>query len=102
MPVAYLNNAATVDDFTDSLTVEFAYGRPSFSAQVANAAVMYALAYIMDGQRGVTWMPDEHYTVQSLLTFADPQGEGLPPGSRFGGIKVRSAATGKPARVTVA
>lgn len=102
MPVAFLNNAATQDTYVDSLTVEFAYARPAFSVQVANQAVYYAVAYIMPGQRAVTWSPDEHYTVQALLSFTDPASEGLPPGAKFGGVKLRSASPGKPARVSVA
>jgi hypothetical protein len=98
---AYLNNAATTDTYTDPNTVVFAYGRKSFSAQVSNGSIFYTLGYVRPGARALDWMPEEHYTVQALLTFADVEGEGLPPGSSFGGIKVRSGATGKPARVTV-
>ena len=97
-----LNNAPTTDTYAVATTVVFAYGRPSFSVQVSNAAIYYVLGYVSPSGRDVVWMPDEHFTVQALLTFNDTAGEGLPPGSVFGGVKVRSATTNIPARVTVA
>jgi hypothetical protein len=92
---AYLNNAATTDTYTDPNTVVFAYGRKSFSAQVSNGSIFYTLGYIRPGARALDWMPEEHYTVQALLTFADVEGEGYLRGhhsvaSRFAPVPLAS------------
>lgn len=101
MPTASLNNVATQAAYVDALTVQFPYARGSFAIQVSNAAVFYQLAYTGPSGRDVVWMPDEHYTVQALLTFNSPTSEGLPEGVSFGGVRLRSALSTKPARVSV-
>lgn len=102
MPVALLNNAqVTVEAYTDARTVTFP-PRGGFAVQVHNNAVYYQLAYVMPGARGEDWEGQEHHTVQSLLTFSDPGGEGLPDGAKFTGIRFRRAGTaGEIPRVTV-
>lgn len=99
---SYLNAASTSDNYTDALTVTFAYPRPAFSVNVFNAAVMYQLAIMAPAGRDVTWQGSEHRLDPSLSTFDNPAMEGFPPGALFGGIRLRSAVLGTPAVVTVA
>lgn len=103
MPVARLNNAQLQASYTDALTVQFAYGRPTFSAQVYNAGAFYQLAIMGPSGRDLIWQADESFTVPALLTFADPAEEGFAPGTVFGGIRFKfSSATAVPqAAVTV-
>jgi hypothetical protein len=105
VPVAILNNTATQDAYVDALTVVFGFPRHAFSLNVFNAAIYYKVGAINQGDyRGgnVNWETQEHYLAPSLSTFDDPTMEGFPSGYQFAGIQVRSAATGVPARVTVA
>lgn len=101
MPVVQLNNVATQDAYTDTLTVLFARPRPSFALQVMNKAVFYKLAVAGVGTNDVQWEMIEHQLVPSLNSFQSPVDEGFAPGAQFRGIQLRSAATGQPARVTV-
>lgn len=112
MPAQGLNFALTTDTYTDANTVVFPTPRDAFSVQVSNAAIFYTLAYILPidprdharnaRMQSLAWDFMEHHTVQALLVFTDAVREGLPDGSWFAGIKVRSAATDVPARVTIA
>jgi hypothetical protein len=104
VPVPNLNNVPTQDTYVDALTVEFPRARAGFSLNVFNAAVMYTLGYMTPGTREVQWQPvvTEAFIAPSLSSFHDPTKEGLPPGSAYGGIKLRSAVAGVPANVTVA
>lgn len=104
MSVAGLNNVATGNNYSDALTVLFAYARPrGFTVQVSNAAVFYRLAYLMPGMRAPDWEAGEHFIqTTGIVSFRDPVAEGLPQGSSFAGIALRSGATDTPARVTVA
>lgn len=102
MSVASLNNMATGDAYTDALTVVFGYPRAGFSAQVTNAAVTYQVAIVSPTGRDYVWESTDHFTVPSLLNFRDPAQEGFPQGSKFAGIRFKSAAAGAPGRVTVA
>jgi len=98
-----LNNVATQDAYNDSVTTAlFPLPRASFSVIVSNAAVFYQLAGLGPADREAAWEPTEHQALPSLLSFRDPVAEGLPPGTKFAGIRFRSAASGVPARVTVA
>jgi hypothetical protein len=101
VPVPLLNNVATFDAYVDALTVVFPRGRAGFALNVANAAVSYQLAYIMPGDREPSWLTDERSLYPAFATFRDVKQEGLPDGSLFGGIRLRSFATATPARVTV-
>jgi hypothetical protein len=101
MPAPYLNNEATPAAFTDAATVVFTRARGMFAAQISNNAVVYALASTSPNGRDPVWSSEEHYTVPALLTFDNPEGDGLPPGSYYAGIRIRSAAASAPARVTV-
>lgn len=101
MPVAAINNVATQDTYVDALTVTFPLGRKGFALNVANAAVAYQLAYLMPGDREVNWTTTDRSLLPAFSTFRDVQSEGLPSGSSFGGIRLRSFAAGLPARVTV-
>lgn len=100
MPVWPLNNVSTQNAYVDALTVYFPFGRTSFSLQVYNAAVFYRL---------VTWEAPsnyqsdatEHFLAPVLAGFDDPEKEGLGIGQMFGGIMIRSAVAGVPAKVTV-
>jgi len=103
VPAGALNNVATQNTYVDALTVVFAYERPrGFTVQVNNAAVFYQLAWRFPTQRDYTWESGEHFIQPAIAGFRDPVTEGLPPGSVFAGIRLRSGATGVPARVTVA
>jgi hypothetical protein len=102
MPVAYLNAASTQNTYTDALTVQFAFGRPAFSVNVFNAAIMYQLGVFGPAGRDIAWEGAEHRLDPSLSTFDNPVNEGFPPGSKFAGIRVRSALASTPAIVTVA
>lgn len=95
-----LNNVATADAYTDAATTQFPIGRPAFSLQVYGAGVMYKLIRFIPPN---TYYPDdtEHFLGPVLAGFSDPVKEGLQPGEKFGGIMLRSAKTGTPARVTV-
>lgn len=101
MPVAYLNNASTQDNYVDALTVQFAYARPAFTVQLYNAAIFYKVGVIGPANRSIVWEGIEHYSAPAMLTFEDPVTEGFPPGSRFYGMQVRSAVAGVPGLVTV-
>jgi hypothetical protein len=102
MPVAYLNATSTQNTYVDALTVQFAFPRPAFSVNVFNAAIMYQVAVFGPAGREANWEGGEHRLDPSLSTFDDPAGEGFPPGSKFAGIRIRSALSGVPAIVTVA
>lgn len=105
MPVPLLNNVATQDAYVDALTVQFARPRHAFSCNTFNNAIMYQLGYIADERPttlDVQWETMEHQLVPSLSNFRDTTTEGLPPHTMFAGIRIRSAAVGVPARVTVA
>lgn len=97
-----LNAVSTSDTYTDACTEVFAYGRSSFSAQVSNAAVFYQLGVVPQGGRGIQWEGGEHQTVPALLSFRDPASEGFAQGTTFAAVRFRSAASGTPAKVTVA
>lgn len=103
MPVGQLNNAVTQDNYADALTVLFAIPRQAFTMNVSNKAIFYRLAVVgkSASSRDVSWEINEHQLVPSLSAFRDPSQEGFPPGSRFIGVQVRSAAVGIPASVTV-
>lgn len=98
---ATINNLPTSDTYTDPLTATFVRGRGGFALNVANASVYYTLAYINPGDREVSWLATESFLTPVFATFRDVTHEGLPPGSMFGGIKLRSGAVGIPAQVTV-
>lgn len=103
MAVPVLNNAATTDAYSEATTVVFPFPRSSFSMSVFNAAIGYKLLYATPGgHQG--WQEDylEHFMAPALATFNDPEGEGLPPESRFAGVRVRSWVAGVPASVTIA
>lgn len=101
MPVAFLNNAATQDNYVDALTVFFPRPRRSFTLNCFNNALYYQLAIVSTSVRDPAFEPAEHYLAPSNSNFADPEEEGFPPDVQFAGVKVRSAATGLPARVTI-
>lgn len=102
MPVPNLNGVYTQDAYTDALTVVFPFARPAFTMHVSNAGVIYQLAYTLPANtRELIWESLEHQLLQTLNNFTDPQDEGLPPDAKFGGVRLRSAATGVPAIVTV-
>lgn len=97
-----LNNQPTSDTYTDALTVIFPQGgRKGFALNVTNAMVAYQLAYKMPGDREPSWTTDERSTPPAFATFRDVEAEGLPRGSLFGGIRLRSFAAATPAFVTV-
>jgi hypothetical protein len=102
MPVAGLNNVATQNTYVDALTVEFGRPRPGFTMQVNNAGVFYTLGYLMPNLSGISWEPTEHFAQPAFIGFRNVATENLPPESSFGGVKIRSAATNVPARVSVA
>lgn len=101
---AVLNNAATADGYTDALTAVFGRPRKGFALNVFNNAVMYQLGFV-DAQYAyqgdIQWEAYEHHLTPSLTTFRDVITEGGPAGGGFAGVRVRSAATGLSARVTV-
>ena len=99
---ASLNNVATSDAYTAATTVEFARARPGFTLQVNNAAVYYKLGSIRQGYQTVEWEAGEHFLQPGIATFRNPTVEGLPADAAFGGIQLRSGATGLPAQVSVA
>lgn len=104
MPVAVLNNAAALDAYADALTVQFGRPRSSFACNVFNNAIMYQIGYIYADQTNtgdVQWDTAEHQIVPSLTSFRNTQAEGLPPNTLFAGIRVRNAAAGSVARITV-
>lgn len=104
MPVAQLNNALTQDAYADALTVQFARPRQAFSLHVFNKAILYTLGYVYADQANtadIQFDVAEHQLAPSLSDFANAALEGLPPNTIFAGIKIRSAAAGIPARVTV-
>jgi hypothetical protein len=101
VPVAYLNAVSTGDDYTDALTVVFPFARPAFSINVFNAAIMYQVGVLGPAGREVTYEANEHRLDPSLSTFNNPTHEGFAPGSKFAGIRVRSAVAGASAIVTV-
>lgn len=96
-----LNNAATQDNYVDALTVAFGRPRQSFSLNVFNNAVYYTVGIVSTSARDIAWEPIEHYLTPSLSNFRNAELEGFPPGSMFAGVKLRSAAAGQSARVTV-
>lgn len=100
-----LNAATTADAYTPANTVTFAAPRPMFSMNILNATIYYQLYYVPAGQDHTRDLePDptgEHQLPPSFNRFNDTHGEGLPPGSMFGGVRVRSAVPGTPAVVTV-
>ena len=99
---AHLNNALTAADYAEAATVEYPKpGRTGFTASVSEAGVYYQLAYIARGENTRTWEFSEHLTPPAFMSFTDTLREGLPDGSRFGGIRFRSSGT-TPARVSVA
>jgi hypothetical protein len=105
MPVPRLNNVQTADAYTDALTVQFPFPRGSFSVQVTNAAVYYqvsAVAPPLSPKSHSNWEPGEHFSLPAFLSFRDPTAEGFPAQSVFTGIRIRSAVTGTPARITIA
>lgn len=103
MPAARLNNVSTANTYTDTTTAIFGRGRPGFTMDVNGAAVYYILAWMNPGDREPTWADqDEVFKVPSFNSFNDVEKEGLPPGTMFAGIKVRSAVANTPAQVTVA
>lgn len=102
--MALLNNTPTQDVYTTAVQTIFTKPRPSFSLNVTNAAVVYQLMYIGADQvntRDITTESLEHFIPPSFNRFSNPEGEGLPEGSRFAGIRIRSAVIATPARVTV-
>lgn len=101
MPVANLNNVTTQNAYVDALTVVFARGRTGFALNVTNAVAAYQLAYLMPGDREPNWSSLEATMLPAFATFRDVQAEGLPSGSTFGGIRLRSFVAGTPAQVTV-
>lgn len=102
MPVAQLNNTETQNSYVDALTVEFPFMRPGFSLDISNATVYYQLAYMMPGDRQPVWQALETVKLPTLNSFNNPVMDGLPAGSLYGGIRLRSAIINTPARVTVA
>lgn len=101
MPAA-LNNVATQDSYVDATTVTFMRARAGFTIQVNNAAVYYQVGHLLPGIPAVNWEPGEHFLQPSIAAFKDPALEGLPMGAMFGAVRLRSAAAGVPARVSVA
>lgn len=104
MPQPNLNLASTQNTYAEALTVQFPFARSTFSAQVSNAGVYYQLAIQppSGSYRDVSWEAAEHNTTPALLTFRSPEDEGFPAGSRFAGVRFRSAALNTPAVITVA
>lgn len=109
MTVVNLNNAAvTSASYTDALTVVFGFARNAFALHTFNSAIYYKLGSIPlgTGRAGSPeWEAGEHYLAPSLSVFDDAPSEGLPAGSQFAGIQIRSAVSpvpASPARVTVA
>lgn len=103
MPTPVLNNAATTDNYSDANTVVFTQPKTGFALNVANAAIYYQLA--IPGQSGqlgnYTWESIEHYLLPTYTNFRNPSDEGFSGSQFFAGVRVRSAVTGTPARVTV-
>lgn len=102
-PVITLNNFSTPDQYTDSSTVIFSYPKRGFAMNIVNAQIFYQLAIPgASGQAGdYTWDGVEHILLPSMTNFQDPASEGFPGASGFSGVRVRSAAAGVPAVVTV-
>lgn len=98
-----LNNGFTgpTTDYSDNLTVIFSYPRSGFSLAVFNAGVYYQLAFMGLSGRDYQWEIGEHFLAPSFNSFNNPDHEGIPPGSRFSGIRIRSAIVNTPARVIV-
>lgn len=101
---AFLNNVLTQDTYVDALTVTFRVPRKLFTFHVYNKAVNFQLG-VVEGRQfntlDVQWDPQDRFVGPALNVFDNPEDEGLPPGSLFAGIRIRSAATGEPARVAV-
>lgn len=98
----FFNNVSTQNTYVDALTAQFT-PRKEFTCHVFNNAIYYQLGYVREGYPGdsVTWENGEHQLAPSYTNFRNPQGEGLPPGTLFAGIRVRSAVTNAVAQVTV-
>lgn len=101
MPVPNLNAATTQNAYADALTVQFPFARQAFALNVFNAAVMYQVGVYGPAGREVSWEPLEHRLDPSLSSFDDPGNEGFPPGSKFAGVRIRSAVANTPAIITV-
>ena len=94
------NNVSTADDYSDATTAQFPTGKPHFSLQVYNAAIYYQLIRFTS-PNNVQVDATEHFLAPVLAEFDDVLGEGLAVGDQFGGIRIRSAVAGVPAKVTV-
>lgn len=101
MPVAFLNNAATQDNYVDALTVSFQRPRRSFTLNTFNNAIFYRLAIVSTSVRDPAFEPNEHYLAPSNSNFTNAEEEGFPEDAQFAGVMVRSAVAGTPARITV-
>lgn len=95
-----LNNISTQDNYVTALTAVFPIGRRAFSLQVYTAAVYYKVIAFRPPAFYYVVEP-EHFVAPVLANFTDPIKEGLQPGEIFGGILLRSAIAGSPAKVTV-
>jgi hypothetical protein len=89
------------DVYTSALTVLFSYPRTGFSVAVFNAGVFYQIATIGINARDYRWEHGEHFLAPSFNSFNNPDHEGIAPGTKFGGVRIRAAAINNPATVIV-
>lgn len=90
-----LNNQATTDGYTSAATVSCA-GAQRINLDVANAAIYYELGDSEPRSGAVQWH-DEVFLAPSFRSL-DPVGD---EDTVADAIRVRSAAAGVPARVTI-
>lgn len=101
MPYPF-NNVSTADAYSDATSAIFPLPKQGFALNVSNAAIYYQLARPGSTGRVGDWVWDanEYFLTPAYSTFSDA-GVEMPGAGAFAGVRVRSAAAGVPAQVTV-
>lgn len=99
MPYPF-NNVTTADAYDDARSVVFPSPKAAFTLNIANAAIYYQLARPGNRSGDYVWDQNEYYLLPSFTSFSDPSVE-IPGATAFAGVRVRSAAVGIAAAVTV-